>query len=221
MKKILITIDGPSAAGKTTISRLLAERLGYRYIDTGALYRGIALAVRSAKIDPDDEASVEAVCRKLKLHFVRRGKEMLLFDGQRDISAAIRAPEISMLASAVSARAQVRTFLLGLQRELGKNGGAVFEGRDMGTVVFPGADIKFFLDASLKTRALRRYRELQLLNPQPLAEVEADMARRDQNDSSRALAPLKPAADAIVIDASRLTIDGVADLMLSHIQKVL
>ena len=221
MKRLLVTIDGPGGAGKTTISRMLAEKLEYRYIDTGALYRGIALAVKSARIDPADESAVQTVCRSLDLRFVRQGTAMRLFAGQRDISDEIRTPAISMLASAVSAQPNVRQCLLGLQRELGRGGGAVFEGRDMGTVVFPAADVKFFLDASLKTRALRRYRELLPPNLQPLAEVERDMARRDKSDSSRALAPLKPAADAIIIDSSELSIDAVAALMLSYIKKAL
>ncbi len=219
MKRAVITIDGPGGAGKTTVSRILAEKLGYRYIDTGALYRGIAVAVQSAGIDPDDESAVRSVCSGLRLRFVQRGRALRLFDGERDITDELRTPRISMLASAVSAQPFVRKFLLGLQRELGKGGGAVFEGRDMGTVVFPEADVKFFLDASLKTRALRRYRELTPQNAQSLEEVERDMALRDTNDSTRALAPLKPAADAIVIDASDLTIEAVVDRMMAHVKK--
>ena len=215
MKKLLITIDGPGGAGKTTLSRLLAARLGYRYVDTGALYRGIALAVKRAGIDSDSEEKMNRLCRTLDLKFVWNEQGLCLMCNGEDISDRIRTPEISMLASAVSAKPVVRRFLLDLQRVLAKEGGAVFEGRDMGTVVFPEADIKFFLDASLETRALRRYQELALLADVTLEAVENDMRKRDENDSSRALAPLKPAQDAVMIDSSALSIEEVLNRMLS------
>ena len=148
MNRPIITIDGPGGAGKTTVSRILAEKLGYRYIDTGALYRAIALAVKSTQIDPDNPDEMEALCRSLELKFVWIDNKLSLLSNGADITAKIRTPEVTMLASAVSAKPIVRRYLLELQRELGKNGGAVFEGRDMGTVVFPEAKIKFFLDAS-------------------------------------------------------------------------
>ncbi len=220
MKRLLITIDGPGGAGKTTVSRILADRLGYRYIDTGALYRGVALAVKKAGIDSGNEDEVEALCGTLRLKFVWRENGLRLLSNGQDISDLIRTPEISMLASAVSAKASVRKYLLDLQRELGKGGGAVFEGRDMGTVVFPAADIKFFLDASLKTRALRRYRDLAARGDQTVEAVEDDLRRRDLNDSTRSLAPLKPAEDAVIIDSSELSIDGVVDRMLACIENV-
>lgn len=217
MKQLLITIDGPGGAGKTTLSRLLAERLGYRYIDTGALYRGIALAVKHAKIDPVCDEELGRLCETLALNFVWTGQGLRLMCNGEDISDRIRTPEISMLASAVSAKPVVRRFLLDLQRSLGMAGGAVFEGRDMGTVVFPGADVKFFLDASLKTRALRRYRELAGAGDITLEAVERDMRTRDRNDSSRTLAPLKPARDAVMIDSSGLSIEKVLDRMLAKV----
>ncbi len=219
MRQMIITIDGPAGAGKTTVSRILAKKLNYRYIDTGALYRGIALAVKTARVSPDNPNELEQLCHTLKLKFIWKEKKLCLLSNGEDITDRIRTPEITMLASAVSAKTVVRTYLLDLQRELGKEGGAVFEGRDMGTVVFPNADVKFFLIASLKIRAKRRYKELILTTDLTLEDVEQDIKRRDENDSTRELAPLKPAEDAIVVDSSELSIDAVVNRMLSHIQE--
>jgi CMP/dCMP kinase len=218
MKRLLITIDGPSGAGKTTISRMLAHRLGYKYIDTGALYRGVALAAISSGLNPDDDNGLEKLCSTLNLSFVLDKKGLRLRLNDSDITDQIRTPEITMFASAVSARPVVRRFLLNLQRDFGRKKGVVFEGRDMGTVVFPDADVKFFLDASLKIRAKRRYEELKLINPQPLEAVERDMERRDNNDSTRDLAPLKPAEDAIRIDSTDFTIETVVAQMVTSIE---
>lgn len=217
MKRLLITIDGPSGAGKTTVSRILADRLGYRYIDTGALYRGIALAAISSGLNPDDDNGLEKLCNTLKINFVLEKKGLRLRLNDSDITDRIRTPEITMFASAVSARPVVRSFLLNLQRDLGREKGVVFEGRDMGTVVFPDANVKFFLDASPKIRAKRRYDELKSINPQPLEAVERDMDRRDRNDSTRDLAPLTPAEDAIRIDSTDLSIEAVVEQMVTII----
>jgi len=217
MKKLVITIDGPAGAGKTTTSKKLAENLGYRYIDTGALYRGVAYEVREKNIDPENTKSLEDLCSSIKLNLINNHKGLRIISGSMDISDNIRTPEISLLASAVSAKPVVREFLLELQREMGREKNAVFEGRDMGTIVFPEAEVKFFLSASDKARALRRYLELCEKNSQTLEEVERDMILRDKNDSSRTLAPLKPAKDAIIIDATDLSIDQVINLMLTHI----
>ena len=219
MKKLLITIDGPAGAGKTTVSRALADRLGYRYIDTGALYRGVAYEVKKQGINPENETELEDLCRRLQLSFKAEPQGLRLYSDQTDISDHIRTPEISMLASAVSAVAVVREYLLDVQREIGLRKEAVFEGRDMGTVVFPQADVKFFLNASLSTRALRRYQELEPESAQSLERVEKDMQRRDTNDSTRSLAPLKPADDAIVIDSTDLSIEEVVDRMLASISE--
>ena len=217
MKKLLITIDGPAGAGKTTVSRGLADRLGYRYIDTGALYRGVALAVLIREVDPENDNELRQLCSDIDL--TRKKEGLGLFLSGENISDRIRTPEITMLASAISARPVVREFLLDLQKDLGREKAAVFEGRDMGTVVFPDADIKFFLDASTRTRAQRRYAEQKTKSSQTLDEVERDIQQRDRNDSTRDVAPLKPAADAIIIDSTELNADEVVDLMVSHIRK--
>jgi cytidylate kinase len=219
-KKLLITIDGPAGAGKTTVSRTLADRLGYRYIDTGALYRGVALAVKLREIDPENSSELKQLCNGLKLMLVeKKGGLRLILNGE-DITDRIRTPEITMLASAVSAKTVVRQYLLDLQRKLGRENAAVFEGRDMGTVVFPDADVKFYLDASTRTRAVRRYEELKSETGQTLDEVERDIQRRDRNDSSRDVAPLKPAPDAIIIDSTTLSVAEVVELMISYIKKI-
>jgi cytidylate kinase len=219
LKPLIITIDGPSGAGKTTVSKLLAHRLGYRYIDTGALYRGVALKAMSAGLNPDDDAGLENILSSLKMKFVYAEKGLRLISNDSDITDKIRTPEISMFASAASARPVVRNFLLELQRNLGRKKGVVFEGRDMGTVVFPDADVKFYLDASHKTRSLRRYQELKSQTSQTLQDVEKDIKRRDKNDSARDLAPLRPAEDAVIIDSTHLSVQDVVDRMLNVIEK--
>jgi cytidylate kinase len=217
MKKLLITIDGPAGAGKTTVSRALAKRLGYRYIDTGALYRAVALAVKTGGIDPENDADLKRLCTDLKLVFIPQKEGLGLLLNGEDITGRIRTAEITMLASAISARQVVRECLLELQRNMGKEKGAVFEGRDMGTVVFPQADLKFFLIASSQTRALRRYDEIKSKSSQTLEEVSLDIRRRDQDDSTRDLAPLKPASDAIMVDSTDLSVSEVVELMVAHI----
>lgn len=218
MKKLLITIDGPAGAGKSTVSRALAERLGYSYIDTGALYRGVAYEVSSRGIDPQNDNELSDLCRRLQLGFVANEKGLRLYSGKTDISDHIRTAKISMLASAVSAKSVVRDYLLEVQRGIGHQKAAVFEGRDMGTIVFPHADVKFFLDASPEIRALRRFRESGAKSEQSLEKIQKDMLQRDTDDSTRKLAPLRPADDAIRIDSTELSVQEVVDLMLAHIE---
>jgi cytidylate kinase len=215
---MVITIDGPAGAGKTTVSRGLADRLGYRYIDTGALYRGVALAALKKGMATDDDTGLEALCRDLRLRFIRNADGCRLYDGDEDIEDQIRTPEMSMLASAISARPVVRRFLLDVQRQFGREKGAVFEGRDMGTVVFPEADLKFFLEAPLEVRARRRHQELRGRSDQSLDAVLKDMQQRDHNDQTRVLAPLKPAADAVVINSENLSPDEVVERMMMEIK---
>jgi len=220
MKGLLITIDGPAGAGKSTVSRLLAKRLRYTYVDTGALYRAVALAVLSGNSAPDDDTKVKQILRDLRLELQNRKEGLRLYMNGVDVTHQLRTQEITMLASAVSARFVVREYLLGVQREMGEKGGAVFEGRDMGTVVFPSADVKFYLDAELRVRALRRYRELSVAMPGTgitLDDVTDAMKKRDDDDSNRALAPLSPANDAVRIDSSLLNIEQVVELMREHI----
>ena len=219
MKSLLITIDGPAGAGKTTVSRELADRLNYKYIDTGALYRGVALEARFAGVGQDDDTGLENLCSTLNLNFVKDERGLRLLSNNSDITDQIRTPEISMMASAVSARPVVRKYLLDLQRNLGREKGVVFEGRDMGTVVFPDADKKFYLDASQKVRSIRRYRELESKTFQILEDVEKEIGLRDENDRKREVAPMKPADDAVIIDSTDLSANDVVEMMLDYILK--
>ena len=218
-RPMIITIDGPAGAGKTTISKAVAHHLGYRYIDTGALYRGIALAACRAKVSADDDAALAVLCQNVALDFKQRSLDLRLMLNGDDVSDLIRSPEVTMMASAVSARPVIRAFLLEIQRAFGEEKAVVLEGRDMGTVVFPQADVKFFLDADPAIRARRRYKELKAKTaPSPsLDRVEKDMIQRDKNDSSRSEAPLKAADDAICIDSTALSIDQVVATMLDYI----
>jgi CMP/dCMP kinase len=211
---LIIAIDGPSGAGKSTLTRLLAERLGYLHIDTGAMYRTLALAVSRSEISVEDEEAVAELCQRVEIRFLRDdGSYRVIADGE-DVSQAIRTPEISMLTSRISAQRGVREILLKLQREMGKAGGVILEGRDIGTVVFPHAQVKFFLSATPQERGERRFLELQEKGTSAtLEETIAAVIQRDEQDAARELAPLRMAPDAVEIDSTGVTIEGVLSRM--------
>lgn len=213
---IVIAIDGPSGAGKSTIARLLAERLGYIQIDTGAMYRAAALLLVRAGIDLGDLATVEYFCQNLDIRLeLVSGRQLVRANGI-DVTDQIRTPEMSLLTSRTSTLKPVREALLKSQQQMGRRGGVVLEGRDIGTVVFPDAEIKFYLSASVEERARRRFEELTLKGEVvTLAETIDDVVGRDRQDSERDIAPLRQADDAIPIDSSRLSIDEVLTGMMA------
>jgi cytidylate kinase len=207
-----ITIDGPAGSGKSTISRRLAKKLGFVYLDTGAMYRAVALAANRRGVGLDNGQKLGELCRSLDLHFnTDEDPPGLLLNGE-DITKAIRSPEIDMAASTVSAVKEVREAMTDLQRIMAKGLNIVAEGRDMGTVAFPGAAHKFFLTASIKERAERRYRE-RIARGESVSRnsVEKELRKRDDQDKTRALAPLRPAEDAVIIDSTELSIEQVVD----------
>jgi cytidylate kinase len=219
-RKIVIAIDGPAGSGKSTVGRQLAQRLGYHYLDTGAMYRVAALKAEELSIDVDNEDKLGKVCSGLEIVFIQDGDEIKTFCNGKDVSEAIRRPEISALASEVSTKKAVRGVLVEIQRKMGAGGGVVAEGRDIGTVVFSGAALKFFLDATPEERGKRRFKELTGKGIRvSLEETVAEMRRRDQRDRMRKVAPLRKAPDAVVIDSTDMTIDEVVEEMFKEARR--
>ena len=215
---LIIAIDGPSGAGKSTVARLLARRLGYTYIDTGAMYRAIGWKARQEGVDPADEGALGRLSAAADIALSQDAGLQRVFVNGVDVTDAIRTPEMGMMASSVSKSPAVRARLLTLQRRLGERGGVVMDGRDIGTVVFPGAEVKVFLDASAEERGRRRHRELQDKGMAvDLGTITEEIRIRDQQDSSRVIAPLRRAPDALYVDTSVMSIDQVVEMLLAHV----
>ncbi|RZA08002.1 MAG: (d)CMP kinase [Proteobacteria bacterium] len=218
-KKPVVAIDGPAGSGKSTVAKQLAKRLGFTHIDTGALYRGVALLAIEKDAALGQEAPVVAAARGVKFEFRFTPEGNLLHLDGRNVGKLIRTEQVSAGSSKVSAYPGVRALLLDLQRDLGAGGGVVLEGRDIGTVVFPDAEVKVFLTASIEARAERRAKELREKgDPVDLEQVKTEMVRRDKQDTERAIAPLKQAADAVLVDTSGLAIDSVLDRLESIVR---
>lgn len=220
---IAIAIDGPAGAGKSTIARKAASELGYIYVDTGALYRAVGLAVSEQKIDMSDKEALNNLLQKIDIAIVYlNGEQHVLLD-DRDVSENIRDERISMMASSVSAQPEVRQFLLELQRDFAKRDNVIMDGRDIGTVVLPGAQVKIFLTASPEIRAERRKRQIEESGkPADYKTILETIIKRDYNDTHREIAPLKPADDAVVLDTSDLTLEQsisrLLEIVKEHIQ---
>lgn len=216
-----IAIDGPSGAGKSSMAKTIAEKYGFIYVDTGAIYRTVGLAAHRRGISCSDEAAVSEILPEIRIEmkYDDRGEQRMFLDGE-DVSTDIRMPEISICASDVSALPAVRAFLLDMQRSMAKTNNVIMDGRDIGTVVLPDADVKVFLTASSEERAKRRLK--QLMEKGVNAEFESvlkDIEYRDRQDSSRDIAPLKPANDAVIVDTSSLDIEGTVELLSSVIEE--
>lgn len=219
-KTVAIAIDGPAGAGKSTIARKLAEKTGYIYVDTGALYRTVALSISKNGINPQDvPAVVEHIGGiSVDIKYIN-GEQRVILNGE-DVSNLIRTPEVSMMASVTSAIPEVRAFLLGLQRKLAGEHNVVMDGRDIATVVLPDAKVKIFLTASPEVRAKRRYDELILKGQNvEFSDVLADLIKRDEQDMNRAVAPLKPSDESVIVDTSELDLDGAVSAIENVVKR--
>lgn len=220
-KKINIAIDGPAGAGKSTIAKGISKKLGFIYVDTGALYRAIAYYVLKKGKDPSLESNVEPFLSKIAVELKFIDGEQRVFVNDEDVSDKIRTPEVSMGSSAVSAIPKVREFLFELQRKIARENDVIMDGRDIGTVVLPNADLKIFLTATPEERARRRYNELKDKENSPTYEkILADIKIRDYNDSNRAVAPLKQADDAILLDTTDLSLEDSINKVVELVKKL-
>ena len=217
---MIVAIDGPSGAGKSTLAKRVAREFGFMYLDTGAMYRALALKALRDGVDLTDEDRMAQLVQLTEIDLAERAGTLQVFLDGEEVSALIRTPEVSQMASRVSALGVVRRRMLELQRAVGRRGSVVAEGRDIGTVVFLEADVKIYLDASVKERARRRFDELRAAGgPVSLEETRREMEERDRRDSERDLAPLRQAADALAIDSSSLNADEVAERVIGEIRK--
>lgn len=216
---MIVAIDGPAGAGKSTIAKILSQKLNFLYIDTGAMYRALTLKVLEAKVDIKDTRRIIQLAQETKIDLCNNpdGALKVLLDG-REVTGEIRQPRISQFVSDVAKIKEVRQAMLGIQRKLGESRDSVLDGRDIGTVVFPDAQKKFYLDASISERVRRRHKELlELGEAVTLESVAEDVSNRDKIDSTRQVAPLKKAEDAIYVDTTNMTIEQVVDTILKHI----
>jgi len=216
---MIIAIDGPAGAGKSTIARMIAQKLGFLYIDTGAMYRALTLKVLEGKISPEDSNRIIESAKSSRIDLRNNPDGSLrVFLDNKDVTAQIREPFVTKSVSLIAKIRGVREVMSGLQRKLGKQGSAVLDGRDIGTVVFPDADKKFYLDANFKERVNRRLKELKELGQEvTFADIETDLSNRDTIDSKREFAPLKKAEDAVYIDTTDMKIEEVVDMVLKKI----
>ena len=219
-KRLIIAIDGPSAAGKSITGRLLAKRMGYLYVDTGAMYRGLAWKFLQLNINIQNLGVLQKACLETKLDLEEDERGIRVFVDQKDVTDEIRTPEVSMMTSKISSLPMVRQRLLDVQRQIGEKGGLVMEGRDIGTVVFPKADVKFFLDAMPGVRGKRRYLEFQEKGVSvDFSDTLHQVEERDRLDRERKHSPLKCARDAVRIDSTQMTIEQVLDRMVKEVAR--
>jgi cytidylate kinase len=215
-RPISIAVDGPGSSGKGTVAKGIARALQYQYVDTGAMYRTIALLAKEAGISPDDERGLAKLAANLKFQFQWDGDVLRIQVGDRDVTGAIRTDEMGRLASEISTHPEVRTELLALQRALGHQGGVVMDGRDIGTVILPDAEMKIYLDCDLDERARRRHEEhLRRGEVLSFAEVRDALSHRDEQDTRREFAPLRQASDAVYVDTSKLSIKEATAMLLA------
>ena len=215
-----IAIDGPAGAGKSTIARALAKRLSYIYVDTGAMYRAMALYLLREGISAEDSGRIEEACERVDISIIYEDNvQKVLLNGE-DVSSLIRSEEVGNMASKSAQNGRVREKLVELQRQLAAKTDVVMDGRDIGTCVLPGADVKIYLTASVHTRAVRRYKEyLEKGMAADLAQIEEDIEKRDHQDMNREISPLKKAEDAVLLDSSDMTIEEVLDAMTAVCEK--